>query len=656
MLSSALPGYQFNNFSDFLANTLRVGTDLRVYHVSTPPTPTASIYASPPGKQDEPTTCESHFLAVSQPHAADSAEASADTAGTNGNESTKTEHHVLVFGIEVLIFTTNSLTTIFVSKADSSGFLTRPTHSTKASSSIIRTVTSAFLQWLVHRNLSPRPPEPSQAIRHEVGPRDAVNDSASDIKAGSVPNRSPGRRRLVLSLFARSQNQYLFPGSVENTAKHVLDDRQLIKWWCRVLDGLVERARPAHGYTDPAVTLSTSAVETNINDPGSATSAAVQRTTSPSTPFSATTTTTASIEPQAYIIVPGCDRSDTIRSFFPPSARYSRPDAPPRWHNSYPDQYLVGADTWQSGSDTDTSTTLPVRCMIPHLPDDPKARYCEDLDHAGTDELGRWRDIRSLHQFWETMEYRQECAAGRLVGFLWIFFTTNDATAKTANGLAPFSSKPDSELSRDHAQPDEDLTTMPAALDSNAAHPAPSELAPTCVILSAEQYNTLASFLLNHTDFAGPTLAHTSTQAWIAKAKDLSGAATFGVDVEGRAHIPAPAASAVRADSGVAMMRETEPGVGQKHARDESEADSRSVKVNVLTGIKKKRKAEGERSAVSNGHGPTLTGGNGIVSADDKQEKLPSTEMADGEGAPVRTLSAGLVRKKQKVSPSPSTL
>lgn len=41
-----------------------------------------------------------------------------------------------------------------------------------------------------------------------------------------------------LCLFAKSASRYLFPGSESNTKKHVLKDTGLVKWWARVLDPL----------------------------------------------------------------------------------------------------------------------------------------------------------------------------------------------------------------------------------------------------------------------------------------------------------------------------------------------------------------------------------------------------------------------------------
>ena len=629
MSSSTLSGSQNKDFSDFLANTLRVGTNLRVYHVSTQPTPTSPIYAPAPGEPEQLTTCESHFLTVSQHHGPCLADDSANTAGTGGDKNTEAENPILVFGIEVLVFTTNTLTTIFVSKADSSGFLRKPLPSSQASTSIIRAVTAAFLEWLICRNLSTRILEPSIVTRHEVTPLDTVHHDTGCINKATARSTTPRKRRLVLSLFARSQNQYLFPGSVENTAKHVLDDRQLIKWWCRVLDGLVELSWPGFECSGSLVTPKPSAAGASVSANGSSTPS--QHTISASRPASGT----AKIRPQAYVIVPGCDRSETIRSFFPLSARYPSPGTTSTWHNSYPKEYLAETDAWQSESNP--TCPVPLRCMVPRLPDDPKARYCEDLDHAGIDAQGQWRDIRSLQQFWETMEFRQECAAGRLVGFIWVTFGDEDSVPRAGNGMVSGSHSPTLDVLEPHDHANMDNLVLPKLLHSDAAEQALAELAPASIVLSAEQYNSLADFLINHTDFAGIELATKSTNDWIAKVKELSGAEKFGADVEGRLRSP----QTLREDSGVAIMDETiVPGL--KHARDVPELP----KVNVLTGMRKKRKVEDSRPADDS----VLVNASIATAASSKQNGPLDTNHDTGEA--VRTLSAGLVRKKPKASPT----
>ncbi|KAK5106053.1 hypothetical protein LTS08_000169 [Lithohypha guttulata] len=85
------------------------------------------------------------------------------------------------------------------------------------------------------------------------------------------------------------------------------------------------------------------------------------------------------------------------------------------------------------------------------------------------------------------MEYRQECAAGRLVGFIWVIFDRTD-----------------------RGRPADVIT------------------------LTSEQYLELSDLLINKTDFAGIELAVKSTREWIDKVKELSGASKVGVSVEGQ--------------------------------------------------------------------------------------------------------------------------
>ena len=164
---------------------------LRVYHISTPAIPASTLFTPAPGKQEEKTHCERHFLAVSIPSGA---------------------QWLLGFAIEVLIFTTTTLTTIFVSKADSSGYLY--TGDVPDKRDISKTMTSTFLQHLLEAR--------------------------------------PASLKTVLSLFAKSQNQYLFPGSSEYPGKRLLPDRKLLRWWCGVPRPSLAirkqwRYRPRHG-------------------------------------------------------------------------------------------------------------------------------------------------------------------------------------------------------------------------------------------------------------------------------------------------------------------------------------------------------------------------------------------------------------------------
>ncbi|KAL8938324.1 MAG: hypothetical protein Q9216_003947, partial [Gyalolechia sp. 2 TL-2023] len=263
-------------------------------------------------------------------------------------------HQIQILALETLVYTTSTLTTIFVAKADSTGYL-HLLNLPQGTPSPLKTISSIFLSHL-------------------------------------VTTRQRKDRQLVLSLFARAQDQYLFPGSVENPRKHVLDDRGLVKWWCRVLDPILQ-----------AGTTWFSPKPDNSERKNTST-------------------------PKAYLRVPGCDIHET-RSFFPPHIRLS-PALSSQWHASADPLRDLGSK----------NPTDPERCLIPRFPDDPKSRFVDELDEELTEppplptsksqespskgkRPGKWRSVGSLEEFWELMAFRQECSSGRLVGFLWGVFT-----------------------------------------------------------------------------------------------------------------------------------------------------------------------------------------------------------------------------------------
>ncbi|TKA78794.1 hypothetical protein B0A49_01686, partial [Cryomyces minteri] len=86
-----------------------------------------------------------------------------------------------------------------------------------------------------------------------------------------------------------------------------------------------------------------------------------------------------------------------------------------------------------------TTPNAPPRCLIPHFPDDPKARFLDELNEELPDasssqtnvspakrSAGQWKSAKTLEQFWEMMAFRQECSSGRLVGFIWVVFTPSN--------------------------------------------------------------------------------------------------------------------------------------------------------------------------------------------------------------------------------------
>jgi regulator of Ty1 transposition protein 109 len=330
------------SLKQLLGEALPKDTSFKVYHLSTPPTSTSAIYSAPPGKQPDKTYCESHFLSVS--------------INSNAKATSKSPGEVLVYAIEVLIYSTAHSTTLFVSKADSSGYL-HLLNLPKGSPSPLKEISSAFLSYLVERR------------------------------------RRPGIQTIV-SLFARAQDQYLFARSIDNKGKHVLDDRGLVKWWCRVLSPLLAKEKDEGWH--------------NIH---------------------------------GYLTVPGLDTYET-RAFLPPKT--------------------IETKTWTVGHplrEIALFPDAPPRCLIPHFPDDPKSRFLDELDEelSGSQgkENGQWKSVKDLDMFWEMMAFRQECSAGRLVGFIWVVFgptppsevgdtTTSQPLTSQASFTSSFTTQEDS--------------------------------------------------------------------------------------------------------------------------------------------------------------------------------------------------------------------
>lgn len=163
-----------------LQSVLPKDIHFKFYHISTPPEKSEPLTSPPSGHSAQKTYRECHFLAI-----------------TIQSE----EGEVLAFAIEVFIYSTNTTSTFFVSKADSTGYLALA--SCPGGTSPIKDVSTTFLSHLVKTHSR-------EGVKH------------------------------VVSLFARAQDQYLFPGSIDNAAKHVLDDRGLVRWWSKVLDPIVK--------------------------------------------------------------------------------------------------------------------------------------------------------------------------------------------------------------------------------------------------------------------------------------------------------------------------------------------------------------------------------------------------------------------------------
>ncbi|KAK9780436.1 putative Histone acetylation protein-domain-containing protein [Seiridium cardinale] len=366
-----------NAFVEELRRGLPKGIKFTAHHLSTPPTITEPLCYPPayPAAQTNnsdsqsdtrarkplKTYCEKHFLTVSI-------------------DAPESKDQVLALALEIYIYTTAHLSIIFVSKADSTGYL-ELLKLPKGTPSPIREVTTTFISYL-------------------------------------VANRRRRGIQFVVNLFARSQSQYLFPGSVKNSGKHILDDRGLVKWWCRVLNPLLQDGGADKKKWDKI---------------------------------------------HGYLIIPGLDDYET-RAFLPRTAAASK-----QWTLGHPleriSPYISDPVTYGSN--------IPARCIIPTYPDDPKARFVQELEESTSEKaklVGGWKSPRTLDQFWEMMSFRQECSSGRLTGFIWLVFdpptSTQRSTAAsgTERSEAAFIQSPNASFSAPPATP---RTTRPLTPESS---------------------------------------------------------------------------------------------------------------------------------------------------------------------------------------------
>lgn len=485
---------------DLLAEVLPQGIQLNLRHVSTTPTRCEAIFSAPPGQESEITFIESHFLVV--------------TVNKNHKDEV-VDDEIAILGVEVYVYTTDRLTTLFVSKADSTGYvhLSTATTTTAPKISLLRLLTTTFISFLARSY------------------------------------QRPGVR-LVLSLFARAQNQYLFPGSADNERKHVLDDRELIKWWCRAADPLLRE----HAAESRQQQQQESKEDGNVE----------------SVKSSAT----------VYLLVPGCDQYET-RAFFPATTRSDANQHHPRWRVSYPLSQIC------------SHTDAPPRCLVPRFPDDPKARFLDDLDNelSGADSKkhkpGHWRSVRSLEQFWEMMSFRQECSAGRLVGFLWLVINppgllssdklvsqgaaavaadTKEKVQSEENEIAPATTSAEAKFDDRSLSALQDEKPQPStsALDASRSAFYWPETGRGEIILSEEDYN-LANDILLEQDFETEELAMKGTMAWIRKVASVADVLWWGVKVTGRKEVletTQPAVPAQTIGSGLIVRKrkkEVEP-------------------------------------------------------------------------------------------------
>ncbi|KAH8901896.1 H3 K56 histone acetylation protein KAT11 [Coniochaeta sp. PMI_546] len=579
-----------NALVEKLGSLLPKGYKFGIYHLSTPPTRTEALYSAPPGERPDKTYREDHFLAISIDVEPDKI----DGQPAGPQDPTPEPSRVLVLALEVFLFTTAFSTTLFVSKADSTGYLSL-LKLPRGTPSPIREITAAFVSFLVE-------------------------------------HRQRKGIQTVVSLFARAQSQYLFPGSVDNKGKHVLDDRGLVKWWCRVLNPLLE-------------------------PPDDGTRQERQRRWG---------------NVKGYLVIPGLDRYET-RAFLPRTS-----GAAANWTLGHPLERISHY--------TEEYDWVPLRCLIPKFPDDPKSRYRDELDVEASkseQDTGLWKSVKTLDQFWEMMAFRQECSSGRLTGFIWVVFDSkeNEGLAQPASADQPL---PTPSSSFDSAS----ITTLPSTpprrrAGVTAATPQSSPLKkkisdsadstptkqtveqdkekkkkkklkgsiiprqpkiktqqrnylldrPTSTafyhwppegrgekIVDETSYKRIVELLL-HLDFATPEKACGSTARWIS---EVGMGATWGTEVVGKRQLQTLESSA----------GEVKPAAA----------------VNNLAGLIKRKRVDTQAPATVNVLGAGLVRKKKKDDVVDSMTSGAQAAQATGSDTPgVNVLGAGLVRKKPKV-------
>ena len=574
------------SLKELLAEQLPKDVPFTFYHYTTPPSRSSALFSAPPHGKSERTYCESHFLAAS--------------IAPKDSKAPGLPEELLVLAIEVLVYSTKNLTTIFVSKADSTGCLSELQLPRSQAGSPLKAICGTLVSWLA-------------AERQREG------------------------KKLVVSLFARAQDQYLFPASIENKNKHVLDDRGLVKWWCKVLDPIIWQHKAEEERKPFAERL---AQDANQGSNGE----------------QSRSETTA----KGYLVIPGFEPYDTLRYIPQPPV----PNASRRWASTHPLLQIA------------PHPAAPPRCLVPHFPDDPKARFLDELDEElpdrGTDAMvvdggtpsrsnGHWKSVKTLDQFWEFMAFRQECSSGRIVGFIWVVITPPQPSIPEESEEAP-SQEMDSQ-STSHVESQQSVSSprrpktnrrrreagirygpIPLVLPrikssssnlsstSNTSSKGSSKLPPDIspyykwptssrgtLCFSAKNYDRAHEILL-HQSFANRNAAARSTKKWREEIGVLGGMEDWSWTVTGN----------------------------KESTRVTTNATNGITPVTVM-GVRKKRKPDPpEQSGVAREKPPETVQvlGDSLVRKKAKIEPTSASEAGPAQGG--NTLSAGLVRKKPK--------
>ncbi|KAG9019756.1 hypothetical protein FRB90_009626 [Tulasnella sp. 427] len=240
-----------------------------------------------------------------------------------------------------------------------------------------------------------------------------------------------------IQLFARAQNQYLFPNSSMHTGKRVLTDVKLCRWWKDVLTDLVEKHQEDTKSAGGAG--------------AHATSTALWR---------------------CYYLFPSLSlmEAEYMLKNAKPTNQPDVPTTATTWLYSHaytsPDSRSFGitsTSTSPTSVPSPPETPLDIFDHIPTFSDDPKARFLHELaatDKAEANAPARKKQKRnsdpseqqeddaedasklskpskkaesiSQDEFWERMVFRQECSSGAVTGFFTVDLIT--PTPSTPNG------------------------------------------------------------------------------------------------------------------------------------------------------------------------------------------------------------------------------
>ncbi len=181
--------------------------------------------------------------------------------------------------------------------------------------------------------------------------------------ASSPSSSGSAISHLSLHILARAQHAYLFPSSPDSGSKHILTDRNLIKWWRAVVSAVVVQARQA-----PSGAVAGGAAEAKVEPfyliPGyNALESAELLPIPPAVPApaSATTATPSTLQAAGW--------------------RYGHPYASP-WHpTSNPTGHRLPLHHPGAASASLAASTgrASIATLIPHFEDDPKARFLDEL-------------------------------------------------------------------------------------------------------------------------------------------------------------------------------------------------------------------------------------------------------------------------------------